>query len=84
VARKVRYRDPLQSVSAADKAGLAASPPPVHPFMWLARTTEILGPASSVSLVQHSLSVLHPRELHLEVFLVGPLAALLRLLTLLS
>jgi hypothetical protein len=37
----------------------------------------MLGPASSVSLVQHSLGVLHPRELHLEVFLVGPLASVL-------
>jgi len=37
----------------------------------------MLGPASSVSLVQHSLSVLRPCELHLEVFLVGPLVSAL-------
>jgi hypothetical protein len=45
--------------------------------MWLARTPEILGSASSVALVQHPLCVLHPCELHLEVFLVGPLASAL-------
>lgn len=39
--------------------------------MWLARSSEVLGSASSVSLVQHSLSVLRPCGPHLEVFLVG-------------
>jgi len=45
--------------------------------MWLARSPEVLGSASSVSLVQHSLFVLRPCEMHLEVFLVGPLASAL-------
>jgi len=63
--------------SAAVKAGLATSPPQVPPFMWLARTPEVLGPASSVALVQHSLFVLRPCGMHPEVFLVGPLVSAL-------
>jgi hypothetical protein len=64
-------------MQVAVKAGLAASPQQAPPFIWLARTPEVLGPASSVSLVQHSLSVLRPCELHLEIFLVGPLVSAL-------
>jgi hypothetical protein len=75
--QEVGNRGPFQSFRAANKAGLATLPPQAPPFMWLARSPEILGSASSVILVQHSLSVLHPCELHLEVFLVGPLASVL-------
>jgi hypothetical protein len=77
VARKVNDRGSLQSMQGVVKAGLAASPQQAPPFMWLARTPEVLGPANSVSWVQHPLFALRPCELHLEVFLVGPLVSAL-------